>query len=202
MSRNFVKFMSPLLILIDAALVYFFHDRLVPIVELWLPDSDEPVAGAITASDLLAFALIILFLGAQVIAAYLLFFHAPRLWDEPDDTPGGQLLRAVCVGIIGLVPLAEIGLSLKLFAASQDDAFGALRDSDPSVVDHLINVGLGTAIGLITVLASFFSANAIALIVKRRDEADAEAILAEARDLDANEDDDGLTTITPKRKAS
>lgn len=199
MTHNFLKLMSPLIFVIDVGLILFFHDRLVPIIEVWLPDSDELVFSSFTNSDLLAAVLIAIFLGGQVISAYLLFFSTPRLWDDPEHTPGGFVLRAVCVGIIAMVPLAEMGLSLKLFAAQQDDVFGALRTSTPSLVDHIINVGLGVIIGLVTVLASLLSANVIALAVKRRDVVDAEAFMAKkAADVPAEEP----ATFSPTRKAS
>lgn len=198
MTGNFYKLMGPVIYLLDLCLILFFHDRLVPIVEIWLPHSDEPWMASVTGSDIMAFVMVLMLFGAHVLSWVLLFTGSAKLWEKPEDTGGGYILRLICLGILILVPMAEIGLTLKLFSEQQSDAFSSLRPSETAFADQLVNLGLGVVVGFVTSLMTFLSAHVVALTVQRRDEKDAHDLLASA----ARRDDSSPAIFSKKKEAS
>lgn len=179
MSHNLIKILSLFVFALDIGVLWFFHDRLSPILDDLLPHGDDEIFNGVTQSDVAAFVLVGCFFFGQVMAWFFLFTSEYELFHSPENLAGGELLRVILTAILVLVPLVETALSAKLFFGERTDAFALVRQTSPTVLDTAMNYFLAAMFGLIAAVIAYLNAWSLTMRVRLRDEAEAEALLAE-----------------------
>lgn len=176
MNRNFLKHTHYFVLAADLALLFFLHERLVPIMDDLLKNGDDEIVAGITGSEITAAALVFMAFLIQALAWYFLTESEHRLWKHPENMDAGEAIRIVCICALLIIPFLEAGLTAKLFLGEQTNAFAAVRQTSPSTMDTIINSAIAALVGLISTVLAWLTAATIAMRVEQRDEAEAESL--------------------------